>query len=47
MGGQSRKRGFGGMKWLAYGARVLTARAAILGFMFRAAGLHLTSKQSV
>lgn len=33
MGGQSRKCGYGDMKRLACGARALTARAAILGFM--------------
>lgn len=47
VGGQSRTRGDGDMKSLAYSTRALTARAAVLGFVLGTAGLHLTSKQSV
>lgn len=34
VGGQRRNRGYGDAKWLAYSARALTARAAVLGFIF-------------
>lgn len=47
VGGQRRNRGYGDTKWLAYSARALTARAAVLGFIFQIAGLLLTSEQSV